>query len=403
MLEVKILEECLDLILPKKTNNTDCESNRLASCIKKFYSTLGDGYQFSIPAFFVLKLTSSCNLRCKHCFYSGETEYYNRQNELSTQEWINFIDYLGDEINPLGIAITGGEILLRKDVIEIIEHIKTKRVPLSIQTNATLVTEEIADKLSKILYYKTDGISISLDGADKASHDFIRGNGSFDKTVSAIRILRKYDIPISVNLTLTTVSAPNITKIFGLCKELGVNYISINKFKVCNEKHAYLKLDEIKSIEYTNAIIKEYKKYPEINAKIKTLNIFDFIALEEGRNLLDKHLVTDEFKEIRCYSCHNHSRATISSTGDVFLCSMDESSDAVIGNIREQDFIDIWENRFSSPYFQPRNFKTLKCSDCKYMGLCGAGCMASAYQKYGDINMPPAECTYFQTMKGEKC
>ena len=160
VLSANILETCLNLILPKEIDNTSCESERLATCISKFNSTLDSGYQFSIPTHFILKLTSSCNLRCKHCFYSGEKEYYNRGNEMSKDEWINFINYSVDEINPLGFAITGGEIFLREDTLEIIKCIKDKSIPLSIQTNATLITDDIAKNLSELLFFKTDSISI---------------------------------------------------------------------------------------------------------------------------------------------------------------------------------------------------------------------------------------------------
>ena len=400
MIKTEILENCLNLILPKKSKHTCSESKRLATCMDKFLATLGDGFQHTLPVSFILKLTSSCNLRCKHCFYSGEKEYYNQENELSKNEWISFINYLSDEINPLGIALTGGEVFLRKDVFEIIECIKNKNIPLTIQTNATLITEEYAEDLSKLLFCKTDKLSVSLDGADEESHDFIRGAGSFKKTISAIKALRKYEIPISVNLTLTTVSAPNMTKIFNLCSQLGVKQISINKFKVCNNEHSYLKLDEEKSLEYTSQIIEESKRFPEINANIKSVNIYDYLGTEEGRDLLDKYLTSNKIERNRCYTCHNHNRATISSVGNVFLCSMDETQNAIIGNIRKQNFLDIWNNRFASPYFQPRTLETIKCNDCKYIGLCSGGCMVSSYMKYGDINMPPNECTYFDIKKG---
>ena len=62
----------------------------------------------------------------------------------------------------------------------------------------------------------------------------------------------------------------------------------------------------------------------------------------------------------------------------------------------KKDFYEIWENRFNTPYFQKRDISTTKCKNCKYIALCGTGCMASAYKKYGDINAAPAECTYYQ-------
>ena len=95
-------------------------------------------------------------------------------------------------------------------------------------------------------------------------------------------------------------------------------------------------------------------------------------------------------------SCHNHNKIVISAQGNIFLCSMYEEESTKLGNLYEQNFYDIWNNRSNNPYFQKRDLTTTKCRNCKYIALCGTGCLASAYKKYKDINCAPAECCYFE-------
>ena len=140
------------------------------------------------------------------------------------------------------------------------------------------------------------------------------------------------------------------------------------------------------------------KLYPQIYLKTKIIDIFDLLNLPEGRKYLDDYLekYPQNLNEDVCLSCHNHNKIVISANGDIFLCSTYESEDTILGNLQKTDFYEIWEKRFLNPYFQKRNLSTVKCNGCKYIPLCGAGCLASAYQKYGEINMAPAECPYFE-------
>lgn len=366
-------------------------------CLQKYRNSLPAGFNLDFPNMVSLKVTADCNLRCKHCYYSGAPTTYNPENDFSKEDIFELIDFLVDDLNILSLALTGGEPFLRKDFIDIVSHVKTKYIPLNIQTNGTILTEADIKKLSKILYPKTDIIHISLEGANKDAHDSIRGQGSFVKTVKTIKLLRKYNIPVQINSTLTSVSAPDLEKLFELCDSLDVNRLSIAKFRVCHENHKYLKPSIEDTIYCSHKILTQKKAYPHIYAKTKIIDIYDLLQLDEGRKLLDDYLEKHPHKlsEDKCLSCHNHNKLVISAKGDVFLCSAFESDDTTLGNLYKTNFYEIWEKRLSNPYFQKRNLSTVKCKDCKYITLCGAGCLASAYKKYGDINMAPAECPYF--------
>ncbi|MBO7672783.1 radical SAM protein [bacterium] len=395
MLKKQYIKSAFQLFADERKKSSP---NTGLSCVQKYKRSLPVGFCHSYPNTVSLKVTADCNLRCKHCYYSGKPAVYNPDNDFSSEDIFKLIDFLVDDLNILSLTLTGGEPFLRQDFTEIICHAKTKNLPLVIQTNGTILTERNIKDLSEILYPKTDIIHISLDGADRESHDSIRGKGAFDKTIKTIKLLRKYNLPVQINSTLNSASAKNLENLFELCDSLKVNRLSISKFHVCHENHKYLDVSLEDTIYCAHKIHKKMKENPHIFAKTKIIDIHDLLKLAEGKKLLDEYLEKHPQKlhEDECLSCHNHNKIVISAKGDIFLCSTYESEDTCLGNLRKTDFYEIWENRLSNPYFQKRDLSTVKCKDCKYIPLCGAGCPASAYKEYGDINYAPAECSYFK-------
>ena len=394
MLEQGYIKSAFELLISNRVN----KSPKNYSCVQKYLKSLPVGYYHSYPYTVSLKVTANCNLRCKHCFYSGDSELYNSVSDSKKEDIFKLIDFLADELNIINLTLTGGETFLRKDFLDIVKYAKGKDLPLVIQTNGILVNEEIALCLNELLYKKSDIIHISIDGADEKSHDYIRGNGTFNKTINAVKLLRKYNLPIQINTCLTSINAPTMQDIFSLSQKLGVNRLSISRFHVCNEQHRYLDLSPEDIVYYSYQVFQEMKKYPGIHASVKIADIFDFLRIEGGREILDAYLEKNPPKSLKnqCLSCHNHNKIVISANGNVFLCSTYEAEDTNLGNLYEQDFYEIWDNRFNTPYFQKRDLTTTKCKNCKYITLCGTGCLASAYKKYGDINYAPAECSYFE-------
>ena len=401
MIANEILDYCFEKFVERnkkesKSKNIDLD---LLSCIQKYKYSLPKGFIYEYPINVFLKITSACNLRCKHCFFSDIPEKYNPNNDFNFSDIINLLDFLINDLNIMSILLTGGEPFLNNDILKIIKYIKSYYVPLTIQTNGVLLSNNIVKELAQSIYSKTDLMQVSLDGVDPNTHDFIRGSGTFEKAVDSIKLLREFNIPVQINFTLTSTNADNAINIFDLCRELDVHKLSSNRFNVCNDKHKYLELSEEQVFKTNYMFYKEIQNYPDIFIKLKTLDFFDFVNNCYGRKLLDNYLtkvIKNNTIVNKCLSCHNHNKFTIAANGDIFFCSADESNDAILGNLREHNFYDIWANRFNSPYFQVRDLTTTKCKNCKYITICNTGCMASAYKKYGDINCAPAECSYFE-------
>ena len=258
------LEDLFSLYINNTNLQTERSAAELVSCYYKYKNSLPKNYIYDFPDSVILKLTEACNLRCKHCFYANQPGFYNKNSELTTNEILELVDFLADEINILSITLTGGEVFIRKDFFEILKHIKQKYLPVIIQTNGILVDEVKAQQLGEVLNYKTDSVQISLEGADSKSHDEIRGSGTFEKTINAIKLLRQNSVRVRINMTLTTVSAPKMDSIFELCDDLNITNLSIGRYEVCSEQQQYLELTADDLMKYSYIILTKSANFKEI-------------------------------------------------------------------------------------------------------------------------------------------
>ena len=140
-----------------------------------------------------------CNLSCVHCRAAAEFGHYH--GELKLDEIKATIDDIVTITNPI-IILTGGEPLMRPDIWEIVDYAQEKGAMPVIGTNATLITDEIAQKMAD---HKIPRITVSVDFPTAAEHDeFRQQEGCFDKTIEGIKIAKRHGIGVQINTTVTT-------------------------------------------------------------------------------------------------------------------------------------------------------------------------------------------------------
>ena len=146
---------------------------------------------FSIPPDgkrVIWEITNTCNYACSYCIFSSGAQKHT--DELTTQEVIRTLkEFKKSWITDL--KITWGEPFIRKDMIDILTYAAQEWFTIDISTNASLITDEIAEKLSKIhLKY----IHISLDSHKESTQSLVRGTWSFARTCAWIRYLVHHGI-----------------------------------------------------------------------------------------------------------------------------------------------------------------------------------------------------------------
>lgn len=164
------------------------------------------------------EITCRCNLRCVMCY----TDCFNRpekiREELTTGEIIRIMDELADA-GCLELCLTGGEPLARPDFFEIYAHALTKGFLLTLFTNGTLITDEIADRLAARPPYR---IEISLHSLTESVFDGItQGAGSFRRCMKAIALLLERQVPLLLKTTAMTMNRDEVLTIKRYVDSLG--------------------------------------------------------------------------------------------------------------------------------------------------------------------------------------
>ena len=153
-------------------------------------------------------LTNRCNLKCVHCYLDAGSQSVRRlstggfadRSELDTPECLSIIDQIAGFAPEALIILTGGEPLLRRDILEIIRYGKQNDLWMVCGTNGVLITRRLADILKEA---GLRGLALSLDALDPKIHDRFRGvEGAWRNTVEGAQILRQADFSFIVQTTV---------------------------------------------------------------------------------------------------------------------------------------------------------------------------------------------------------
>jgi len=151
------------------------------------------------------ELTTRCNLSCRMCYIRHPAiDIRAHRKELSAVQWLEIARQAKDS-GMVFLLLTGGEVFLRNDFFEILEPLTRMGFVLSLFTNGTLITEEIAERLAQAPPSRTE---ITLYGATATTYEAItRVPGSFAACLNAIEALVSRLVPLGLK---TTISRQNV-------------------------------------------------------------------------------------------------------------------------------------------------------------------------------------------------
>lgn len=288
------------------------------------------------PLQFIFFITSRCNLRCHHCFYSEKLNH--AKNELSLKEIEKISESMG---RLLWFSLTGGEPFLREDIAQIAElfYRNNKSRLLTISTNGML-KKSIIQSTTQICERCQDAhliVYVSLDGLEEI-HNQIRGNpSSFKNAVETIQELKKLKKDFkNMNIaTITTCNAENQKEMKSLALFLK------NKIKPDNIALNLLR-GKACSTNLGKINLKNYFDFIEIQQEgwaagdFSYFNLFGRMFLKR-KELLQKKIIAKIFNENRyLIPCRaGNISCVMTEEGDLYPC---EILDKKIGNIRDVDY-----------------------------------------------------------------
>jgi MoaA/NifB/PqqE/SkfB family radical SAM enzyme len=203
----------------------------------------GSGRANRLPTGIVYEATMRCNLHCEFCYVG---DLLNIEGEWRQEMPIDTIRRAFPKRDGLQINLTGGEIFMRKDIMEVLDLFAQKHYVCGyLTTNGTIIDDARADALADLaLRGFLKHISVSIDGPGEL-HDAARGvKGTFERTAAGLRRLqdaaRRKAAPlrVSINTTVAAESLASLHSMVDVAEELGVDAIGLNHLMFATPEEA---------------------------------------------------------------------------------------------------------------------------------------------------------------------
>jgi AdoMet-dependent heme synthase len=349
---------------------------------------------FARPYVVSWNLTYRCNLACEHCYLDAGgtplvgTENFADRSELGTEECFKVIEEIAAFAPECVTILTGGEPLLRRDILEIVQRAAERGLWVVVGTNGVRITENLARRLAEA---GARGLSLSLDALDPDRHDrFRRVRGAWQNTVDGAEILSRTGLPFIVQTTAGSHNLGELEAIADFAHDrLGAKVWNLY-FLVPTGRGQFV--SDITPAQYDDVLASLYRiqrKYDRrmlVNAKcaphyIKTV-------LENAS--------TETEPTIRTYSggaggcpAGTHYMG-IRPNGDVTPCPY---LPVFAGSLRRSTLTELWSSSELFTDIRRRSSLGGRCGACEMNAHCG-GCRARAYGMTGDLMAEDPLCTH---------
>lgn len=301
--------------------------------------------------------TNACNMYCAHCYRDAGCK---ADEELSTQEAKKLLQ----EIARAGFKImifSGGEPLMREDILELVAYAKNLKLIPVFGTNGTLISKNMAKNL-KIA--GAMGMGISLDSLDAQKHNNFRNfENAWQGAVEGMKNCREVGLPFQIHTTVMDWNQNELEKITDFAVEIGAKAHHFF-FLVPTGRAATIEEESLRAEEYENVLTRIMKKQQEVSIELKPTCAPQFLRI------VDQLGMTSRFRR-GCLA--GLSYCIISPRGKVQPCAY---LNFEIGDVRQTPFDEIWKNNKILKKLRTLDYEG-NCGDCKYKNKCG-GCRARA-------------------------
>jgi len=376
---------------------------------------------FARPYVVSWNLTYRCNLACEHCYLDAGgtplvgTENFADRSELGTEECFRVIDDIAAFAPECLTILTGGEPLLRRDILEIVRRAAERELWVVVGTNGVRITENLARRLAEA---GARGLSLSLDALDPERHDRFRNvRGAWHNTVEGAQILDRTGLPFIVQTTAGSHNLGELDAIADFAHDRLAAKVWNLYFLVPTGRGQFVsdmtaaQYDEVLSSLYR--IQQKYNRRMLVNAKCAPHYIKTVLEnaprpgsgpsspgspadLSAGVSTKAEALAKAGLSPIRIYSggaggcpAGTHYMG-IRPNGDVTPCPY---LPVFAGNLRRSPLADLWTSSELFTGIRRRSSLGGRCGACEMNAHCG-GCRARAYGMTGDLMAEDPLCTH---------
>lgn len=314
-------------------------------------------------------LTGGCNLACQHCYLAP---IYQADGGTGGHMDFDLLVLAVEEGLPLGlhgVKLTGGEPLLHPEFIRIVDFLKDQNLEITIETNGTLLTKEIAVHLREKNALRQ--ISISLDGSTKEIHDAFRGvKGSFEKTCRGIHNLVEVGYRPQVIMSVHAGNAHDIETYVHFAESLGASSIKFNLVQPTGRGESMKKRGKLLEIQEVINLGNWVEKHLQKQVSMPLLFSWPLAFRSINR------LRAGEGK------CNIFNILGILSSGHLAMCGVGTHvPELCYGMLGKDSVRDVWINNTRLLELRKKLPQELEgvCSQCLFKGNCMGYCVADNY------------------------
>ena len=335
----------------------------------------------------VWNMTRRCNLKCVHCYAQALDE--QGKDEIDTPAAKEIINDLADYGAPV-MLFSGGEPLVRRDLVELASHAVGRGMRAVISTNGTLITRDKARELKDVgLSY----VGISIDGGPEV-HDRFRGvPGSFDKAMQGVENCQEQGLKVGLRFTVNKRNVAEVPKIFQLLKDMNIPRVCFYHLVYSGRGSELIKEDlgHQGTRELVDLILDETRALFDAGMPKEVLTVdnhadgpYIYLRLlkedpERAREVLELLQFNEGNNSGRGIGC-------ISWDGSVHPDQFWRQH--VFGNVLERPFSRIWEDESIELLQKLKDKKKYvggRCAGCRFLNVCAGNFRARAEAFYGDI------------------
>lgn len=342
----------------------------------------------------VWNITRACNLKCVHCYAKASESAHEK--ELTGREAKVMIDDLAEFGVPV-ILFSGGEPLVREDLVELAEYAVSKGMRAVISTNGTLITKDRARALKHVgLSY----VGVSLDGMEEVNDHFRGKKGAFRAAMEGIRNCQEVGLKVGLRFTLNRLNVEEVPRIFDLLEEAEIPRVCFYHLVYAGRGSELIEEDlDHRQTRAAVDLITDRTKDLHDRGLIKEVLTVDnhadgpYLYLRMVREGNPRAAEVLELLKMNEGNSSGVGIGCISWDGTVHADQFWRH--ASFGNIRERPFSEIWtdlSNPLMAKLKEKKKHVKGRCAACAWLDICAGNFRVRAEAVTGDMWAPDPAC-----------
>ena len=334
-------------------------------------------------------LSFRCNLACAHCSVQS-SPWVDTTDDLDTEGCLRVVDQMA-ELNVRTAMMTGGEVLLRPDAVQIMEALAQRGIRIGLETNGLRFDKAFVKLAQQLQSRGLLNITISLDGGTKETHERLRGPRSFDRTVRGFHFLKDNGVRFHIQCVLNGENYTTIPDLYDLARRLSPECVMV-QWALLNPigrgegltQEIGLKPEHIEPI--FKSITEEKKSFAgQTLVKVPPVMVPPAYLGSIFKDSKTATTMTCQFPLLG-----------VLPNGDVSICAVSRNDDSLaFGNIRDIRLKDIWQktrmDMLRGRYVAAQDLEGI-CGDCVWKFSCKGACRAWAYEEGQNFDAPFPIC-----------